>query len=152
MRKLLFIALFGAQAAFAAPTTAVSVSDSVAVSGSAADNVGNHQSVTFASPAEVKQDISYSGTYRIKNTPEVFVGSPASGPCNGLSGGAGVSIPGFSIAANTSTVDAGCTARETARVAFAIGRTDIANAILENIDIVQVALQAKADRELKASK
>ena len=79
----------------------------------------------------------YSGTQKIKNTPEASIGGPASGPCNGFSGGIGVSMPGFAIGANTSTVDPGCTARETARIAAMLGRMDIANAVLENTSVVR---------------
>jgi hypothetical protein len=56
-------------------------------------------------------------------------------------------MAGLSIGGNASTVDEGCTARETARVAAMIGRMDIANAVLENLPAVQAALRAKAIRE-----
>lgn len=91
--------------------------------------------------------VRYQGSYKLKNTPDVGVGGPASGPCNGFSAGVGFSVAGFGIGGNTSTVDEGCTARETARVAAMIGRMDIANAVLENLPAVQAALRAKAARE-----
>ena len=91
-------------------------------------------------------NVRYSGTQKIKNTPDASIGGPASGPCNGFSGGIGVSVPGFAVGANTSTVDPGCTARETARIAAMLGRMDIANAVLENTAVVQEALKAKAAR------
>jgi hypothetical protein len=56
-------------------------------------------------------------------------------------------MAGLSIGGNASTVDEGCTARETARVAAMIGRMDIANAVLENLPAVQAALRAKGIRE-----
>jgi hypothetical protein len=92
-------------------------------------------------------NVRYSGSQTIKNTPDVSVGGPASGPCNGFSAGIGVSVPGFAVGANTSTVDKGCEARETARIAAMLGRMDIANAVLEHISVVEEALKAKADRE-----
>ena len=92
-------------------------------------------------------NVRYSGSQTIKNTPDVSVGGPASGPCNGFSGGVGVSVPGFAIGANASTVDKGCEARETARIAAMLGRMDIANAVLEHIGVVEEALKAKAERE-----
>jgi hypothetical protein len=91
-------------------------------------------------------NVTYSGSYKLKNTPEVSIGGPASGPCNGFSGGIGFSMAGIGIGANTSTVDPGCTARETARVAAMIGRMDIANAVLENLPMVQEAMRARAAR------
>lgn len=94
--------------------------------------------------------VTYQGSYKLKNTPDVSVGGPASGPCNGFSGGFGVSMAGFAVGANTSTVDDGCSARETARVAAMIGRMDVANAILDNLPIVQAAMKAKAMREALA--
>jgi len=57
----------------------------------------------------------------------------------------------MAIGANASTVDEGCTARETARVAAMIGRMDIANAVLENLPAVQAALRAKSAREAALS-
>ena len=92
-------------------------------------------------------NVRYSGSQTIKNTPDVGVGGPASGPCNGFSGGVGVSVPGFAIGANASTVDKGCEARETARIAAMLGRMDIANAVLEHIGVVEEALKAKAERD-----
>ena len=94
-----------------------------------------------------ENSVSYSGSYKLKNTPDINVGGPASGPCNGFSGGLGFSMAGMSIGGNASTVDEGCTARETARVAAMIGRMDIANAVLENLPAVQAAMRAKAIRE-----
>jgi hypothetical protein len=94
--------------------------------------------------------VTYQGSYKLKNTPDVSVGGPASGPCNGFSGGVGVSMAGFAIGANTSTVDEACSARETARIAAMIGRMDVANAILDNLPIVVAAMKAKAAREALA--
>ena len=91
--------------------------------------------------------VNYQGSYKLKNTPDVNVGGPASGPCNGFSGGLGVSMAGFSVGANASTVDEGCSARETARIAAMVGRMDIANAILDNLPIVQAAMKAQTARE-----
>jgi hypothetical protein len=97
-----------------------------------------------------ENSVAYSGAYKVKNTPDVSVGGPASGPCNGFSGGIGVSMAGIGIGANTSTVDEACSARETARVAAMIGRMDVANAVLENLPIVQAAMKAKATRDALA--
>ena len=94
--------------------------------------------------------VTYQGSYKLKNTPDVNVGGPASGPCNGFSGGLGVSMAGISVGANASTVDEGCSARETARIAAMVGRMDIANAILDNLPIVQAAMKAKGAREALA--
>ena len=58
-----------------------------------------------------------------------------------------MSVPGFAIGANASTVDKGCEARETARIAAMLGRMDIADAVLEHIGVVEEALKAKAERE-----
>lgn len=89
------------------------------------------------------QNVNYSGSQTIRNVPGVVVSGPASGPCNGFSGGLGFAGPGFGVGLNTSTVDPGCSARETARVAALMGRMDVANAVLENMPIVKEALAAK---------
>ena len=96
-------------------------------------------------------NVRYSGTTKIKNTPDVNIGGPASGTCNGLSGGVGVGLPGMSVGANVSTVDKGCEARETARIAAMLGRMDVANAVLENMDVVMSAMKARADRDARAA-
>ena len=91
-------------------------------------------------------NVNYSGTQKIKNTPDVNLGGAASGACNGLSGGVGVGIPGLAVGANVSTVDKGCEARETARVAAMLGRMDVANAVLENMEVVIAAIKARDAR------
>ena len=113
----------------------------------AAQTNAQNINITNTNPPESTSNINYSGSYKLKNTPDVSLGGPASGPCNGFSGGLGVSTPGFAVGANTSTVDRGCEARETARVAAMLGRMDIANAVLENISLVQDAIQAQASRQ-----
>ena len=96
--------------------------------------------------------VTYKGSYKLKNTPDVSIGGPASGPCNGFSGNLGVSMAGIGVSANASTVDPGCAARETARVAAMIGRMDIANAVLEHMKVVEKALKAKVAREAVAAR
>lgn len=93
--------------------------------------------------------VEYTGTQRLKNTPDVSIGGPASGPCNGFSGGLGVSGPGFSVGGNTSQVDDGCTRRELIRVSAMIGRTDIAQMLLEQDPMVQEALKVREAAEYK---
>lgn len=98
-----------------------------------------------------RQNIHYSGSYKVKNTPDVNLGGPASGPCNGFSGGLGISGPGFAVGANASTVDYGCEQREAARIAAMIGRMDIANMILEDMQVVKKAMANKKAREQAAA-
>ena len=120
--------------------------------GSATSNYqgGADVNVNYVTPAgsdHVTTDLRQSGTTKIKNTPDVNLGGPASGACNGLSGGIGVGVPGLAVGGNVSTVDKACEARETARVAAMLGRMDVANAILENMDVVVAALKAKSARD-----
>jgi hypothetical protein len=123
-----------------------SAANTNAQSSNSAQTNAQNINITNTNPPDSTSNINYSGSYKLKNTPDVSLGGPASGPCNGFSGGLGVSTPGFAVGANTSTVDRGCEARETARVAAMLGRMDIANAVLENISLVQDALQAQAQR------
>ncbi len=97
-------------------------------------------------------NVHYSGTTKVKNTPDVNVSGAASGPCNGTSGGLGVGIPGLAVGGNFSSVDKGCEARETARVAAMIGRMDVANAVLENMSLVIDAMKARDEREAVAQR
>ncbi len=115
----------------------------------AVQSQSNKQSVNVAATTinPENQTIKYEGGYKVRNVPNVAIGGPASGPCNGFSGGIGGSGVGFGFAVNTSTVDKGCEQRETARIAAMLGRTDIANAVLENISIVKEALAARDKAE-----
>lgn len=92
------------------------------------------------------QNVNYSGTQTVKNVPGVVVSGPASGPCNGLSGGIGVAVAGLGIGANFSKVDEGCEERETARIAYLAGRHDIGNLVLEEMAVVQRAQERREKR------
>jgi len=89
------------------------------------------------------QGLEVSYPNKVRSAPDVFLGSPASGPCNGFSGGISGAGMGFGFAVNSSVVDTSCVERETARVAYSVGRADIANAVLENMEVVKKALAAK---------
>ncbi len=108
-------------------------------------SVTSTQNINSVQSGSVDQNIHYSGSQTVRNVPGVIVSGPASGPCNGFSGGIGVAGPGFGVGVNTSTVDKGCTRRETIRVAALVGRQDIANALLESDPLVLEALQWQKD-------
>jgi hypothetical protein len=84
---------------------------------------------------------------KIRNTPGIALGGPASGPCNGFSAGIGLSVPGFGLAGNMSKVDEGCEERETARIAALMGRMDIANLVLEEMAVVKRAKERRAQAQ-----
>ncbi len=107
----------------------------------------NSQQVVVNHNQPENQVLKYEGGYKVRNVPSVSLGGPASGVCNGFSGGVGGSGVGFGFAVNTSTVDKGCAQRETARIAAMLGRMDIAHAVLENIDIVKEALASKNSQQ-----
>lgn len=56
------------------------------------------------------------GSTKIRNVPGVVVSGPASGPCTGLSGGAGASWVGAGFGFNVASVDKNCSLRENARI------------------------------------
>jgi hypothetical protein len=91
---------------------------------------GNKQNVTFEDSG--RADVNYSGTYTVKSAPAIALGGPASGPCNGFSGGVAGSGIGFGFAANASTVDIGCEDRETARMFHLLGDTKTGLEILKS--------------------
>lgn len=94
-----------------------------AVAGAFSGGNKTSQNVNFQDSGRQDANINYSGNYEVKNVPSIAIGGPASGPCNGFSGGIGASWLGGSIAANTSTVDDGCEDRETARMFHLLGDT-----------------------------
>ncbi len=62
------------------------------------------------------ENIHYSGSQTVKNVPSIAMSGPASGPCTGVSGGLGISGPGWGFGANGSTVMDDCRLRENTRV------------------------------------
>lgn len=123
---------------------AISGSNSASLSGAKASNDGNAQAVSIVTnnPGEIR----YSGGYDIKSAPSVVLGGPASGPCNGASGGLGLSVMGGGGAFNFSKVDEGCEERETARMLHMIGKTAEADALLKSGDVWQRHLKRQQDQ------
>lgn len=113
-------------------------------------NAGNNTGTSTVTFNE-SSGVHYSGEYKVKNVDGIMLGGPASGPCNGFSGGLSLAIPGVSAAANASTVDLGCEQREAARVAAMIGRMDVANAVLEDMDVVKTALKNRDAKKQAAA-
>jgi hypothetical protein len=56
------------------------------------------------------------GTTTVKMAPAIAMSGPASGPCTGISGGVGMSGPGWGLGFNGSTVMDDCRLRENTRV------------------------------------
>lgn len=106
---------------------------------------GNKTSQTVNYNDSGRADVSYSGEYTVKSAPSIALGGPASGPCNGFSGGIAGSGIGFGFAANTSTVDKGCEDRETARMFQQLGDTATGIEILKNSDSYKRLQEAKAE-------
>jgi hypothetical protein len=57
-----------------------------------------------------------SGTTTVKMAPAIAMSGPASGPCTGVSGGVGLSGPGWGVGFNGSSVMDDCRMRENTRV------------------------------------
>lgn len=64
----------------------------------------------------VNENVRYSGTQTLKNVPSIAMSGPASGPCTGVSGGLGVSGPGWGLGFNGANVEPSCVLRENIRV------------------------------------
>lgn len=126
---------------------AISGSNSASLSGAKASNDGNAQAVSIVTnnPGQ----IDYSGGYSIKSAPGVVLGGPASGPCNGASGGMGLSVMGGGGAFNFSKVDEGCEERETARMLHMIGKTNDADALLKSGDVWQRHVKRQQEQQPK---
>lgn len=128
---LALLASFGVQAQEAtAQSQAQSASQAGAQSGSFAGAQGNtvildqsvpsQQSVTatYSTNGTIHQtdEVRYSGTTTVKSAPGIAMSGPASGPCTGVSGGVGLSGPGWGVGLNGSTVMVDCRLRENTRV------------------------------------
>jgi len=146
----IFAACLLAMSAQAQEATSTAVAGSNAQAGAAsqaaavsANQQGNEQSIQFINtiPDVQKyetrdtQHITYSGKHSVKTVPGVVVSGPASGPCNGASGGVGIAGVGFGVGANFSKVDEGCEDRETARMLGMLGRSDLALQLLMSSEV-----------------
>lgn len=118
-----------------AQLTAVDVSNRIsndvrnratAFSGATSSSGGNVQNTVVTDSGQMK----YSGSYEVKNVPNVFSGNVyPTAPCMGSStvGGAGV---GFGFSVGTSWTDDECGIRETARSLSGLNMKDDALAVL----------------------
>lgn len=109
MKRIIMVlavaALFGASAAQADTTTSNSVAGAAAQQG------------LVNNPVTIFNDAPIPTTTTVKNTPGFAMSGPASGPCNGASGGLTLVGPGFGGGVNASVESANCNGRETSRVA-----------------------------------
>lgn len=112
------------EAASAALAGAASKSASGAIAGS--NSGGNTQNVTMTDSGQ----LHYSGSYEVKNVPNIIMGNihPTS-PCMGSSS-AGASAVGFGVSFGTSWTDDECGIRETSRSFGGLGLKADAVAIL----------------------
>lgn len=123
--------------------------DSASASQAKAVNAGNAQSTTINTynPGTIE----YKGGYEVKSAPGIALGGPASGPCNGFSGGLAISGMGFGGALNASTVDESCVERETARMFGLLGQPNKGLELLESSDVWQKHLKRKAEAQKRAA-
>jgi len=108
----------------------------------------NKQSVIIEDSG--RADVNYSGAYTVKSAPAIAIGGPASGPCNGFSGGIAGSGIGFGFAANASTLDEGCEDRETARMLHLLGDTAAGLELLKTSKAYTRMQERKAEAKKKA--
>lgn len=117
-----------AQAVSGAESGSVAGAQAGAQSGASASNTIN-VSTPISAPVSVPVSIAatqpladtttrivQSGTSRIESAPALVVTGPASGPCTGVSGGAGLSWMGGGFGFNAASIDHNCTLREGVRV------------------------------------
>ncbi len=86
-------------------------------------------------------DLNYSGSYTIRNTPEVIAPSVVGGnPCAvGASGG--VSLPGFGLALGGTWADKACERRQQAALLFNMGENKVAVELMCQDDNVRSAMK-----------
>lgn len=98
-------------------SNAAAFSGSSSKSGAAAFSGGNSQTINVTDSGK----LDYSGSYTVKNVPNVSMGSVyPTAPCMGSTQGSGSGI-GFGIGFGTSWTDKDCSIRETARSFAAMG-------------------------------
>jgi len=126
MKKVILAAALGVTAISSYAQVAVSGSSSQAstqstsLAGAASNNAGNAQDVIINTPAT--QDINYSGTYTIKNTPSVNGPNltTSNDTCMGSTSGS-VNIAGLGIVGGTSWTDKNCVMLKNSRELWNMG-------------------------------
>ena len=80
------------------------------------DNIKYSGTIDNKSSGGTYNIVETRGTQTLKYAPAIAMSGPASGPCTGVSGGIGLSGPGWGVGLNGSTVMDDCRMRENARV------------------------------------
>lgn len=80
------------------------------------DNVNYSGTVENRATGGTYNVLETRGTTTVKMAPAIAMSGPASGPCTGVSGGVGMSGPGWGLGFNGSTVMDDCRLRENTRV------------------------------------
>jgi hypothetical protein len=93
-------------------------------------------------PTTANLNENYSGSYSVRNTPDVTAPNVLGGnPCAvGASGG--VSLPGFGISAGTTWADKACERRQQAALLFNMGEQTVARELMCQDDQVRKAMRA----------
>jgi hypothetical protein len=94
------------------------------------------------SPTTANLNTNYSGSYTVRNTPEVIAPNVVGGnPCAvGASGG--VALPGFGLSAGTTWADKACERRQQAALMFNMGEPLVARELMCQDEQVRMAMKS----------
>jgi hypothetical protein len=112
--------------------------------------VGNTTNVTVGytgtgggttDPGWNDQQIGYSGSYTVRNTPEVIPPNIVGGNACAVGASAGVSVAGFGLAGGATWADRACERRQQAALLFNMGEQKVALELMCQDDNVRTAMR-----------
>jgi hypothetical protein len=124
-------------------TTATNVYITDPASGSGGATTGSGGATTAGtSPTTANLNTNYSGSYTVRNTPEVIAPNVMGGnPCAvGASGG--IALPGFGLSAGTTWADKACERRQQAALMFNMGEPVVARELMCQDEQVRTAMRS----------
>jgi hypothetical protein len=125
-------------------STTVNVSGYAGVDGSgnssAAASAGGSGG-TAGGPTDPNYGVNYSGSYTVRNTPEVIPPSIVGGNACAVGASAGMSMAGFGIAGGATWADKQCERRQQAALLFNMGEQQVALALMCQDDNVRAAMR-----------
>ncbi len=107
-----------------------------------ADPSGSGDGSSTGSSGTSNQNLNYSGSYTVRNTPEVIAPNVVGGnPCAvGASGG--LALPGFGVSAGTTWADKACELRQKVALLFNMGEQSLAREIMcQDDERIRAAMQ-----------
>jgi hypothetical protein len=129
--------------ASANPTLVSKTATNVYIDQSSGGSGGSSGGASGASePTTTNLNERYSGSYTVRNTPQVSAPNVLGGNACAVGASGGLALPGFGITAGTTWADKACERRQQAALLFNMGELTVARELMCQDDQVRKAMQA----------